>query len=81
VPGNAQTGVKSAQNHFSGNATYRESAQLLGSISVGVSLVCLGHPTSGQGDLRLTREGGGRMVVCKDRVEIANSRYIPRSSF
>jgi hypothetical protein len=33
------------------------------------------------GDLRLTPEGGGRMVVRKDRVEIANSRYIPRSSF
>jgi hypothetical protein len=32
-------------------------------------------PNRGQGDLRLTREGGGRMVLRRDRVEIGNSGY------
>jgi hypothetical protein len=32
-------------------------------------------PNRGQGDLRLTREGGGRMVLRVDRVEIGNSGY------
>jgi hypothetical protein len=33
-------------------------------------------PNPGQGDLRLTRDGGGRMVLRKDGVEIGNSRLI-----
>ena len=32
------------------------------------------HPTSGQGNLRLTPEGGRHMVLRKDKVEIGNSR-------
>jgi hypothetical protein len=32
------------------------------------------HPTSGQGSLRLTPEGGRHIVLRKDKVEIGNSR-------
>jgi hypothetical protein len=31
------------------------------------------HPTSGQGNLTLTPEGGMHMVLHKDKVEIGNS--------
>lgn len=34
---------------------------------------CGCHSTPGQGDLRLTREDGRRMVLRKDRVETGNS--------
>jgi len=32
-------------------------------------------PNPGQSDLRLTREGGGGMVLRKDKVEIGKSAY------
>lgn len=39
-------------------------------------------PNCGQGNLRLTREGGGRMVLRRDRVKIGNSGLMaPLSGF
>ena len=40
----------------------------------------VGYPTSGQGNLRLTPEGGRHMVLRKDKVEIGNPRLKCSSS-
>jgi S1-C subfamily serine protease len=48
--------------------------------------ICLADEAGGvirnrsQGDLRLTREGGGRTVLRRDRVEIRNSGFTPSGS-